>query len=612
MKHFSMTSLTARLRRFLSTRYVVLYCSLAVTLLAMLLTFANEIKPLRISMALGLSGDIIFIMLPLLWIRKRWWLCLIPAWTLALFFYANILNYRFWGDMLSFTAPAMIGNFGDILVNSIIGLTRPVDLVFLLSPSAFTLLYIVLKRRGITPPSRKVSVVSTAASVIIYVLAQINITMSVQRYNHVHGLPDDGLVSETSHRMFYEVSNRSYFFNSNGLVIYTIYNTANLISKFTADRTLSDSERAEVASFLSDIHNANVSQAHATDSVFATNRNKNLVVFIVESLNGTVLNSRVNGLEITPTLNRLATAHGSVCATNLVSIAKDGGSSDGQMIINTGLLPLIQGAAIMEFPDNSFLSLCSNLPGYEKVAVFADNGKVWNELPAFKAYGFDRILTNETVAQPLADQYMMKQAAELVKTMRQPFFLECVTVSMHTPFDIKGLQMPPEIEKSSLPLAEKHYLTLTHNFDKALGRFLNHLYATPSGRNTVVVITSDHSYDSTFGKTPSAQISYSSNHSTISTSYIPVVFIAANTNCTAHITRIGSQANIFPTILEIMNRTGEARHGYSGLDLSILNPALDGTIDHNANHHGNPSPDQLQSRQISTLILRGNYFSPLP
>ena len=91
----------------------------------------------------------------------------------------------------------------------------------------------------------------------------------------------------------------------------------------------------------------------------------------MESLNAVVVNMHVNGRPLTPVLNRLLEAEGTISCLNVISQVKDGGSSDGQMIYNTGLLPIKNGSAAMLFGSNDYPSLISTLKPASSMEIIA-------------------------------------------------------------------------------------------------------------------------------------------------------------------------------------------------------------------------------------------------
>lgn len=568
-----------------------LYGALTLSMLIMLLTFWQEAFYVNhVSFAICVA-DVALIAAPFWLIRRRFWLTLIPVWGLALFLIANILNFRFWGEFLSFSALTMAQNVGGLLISSILGLLKWRDLVYLAIPLAF--LYYVCGWKCSDCDSRRYAT-PVLISIGIFFVGQFGITLAKVHWQKSINIPSGSYIYETAQRII-PICSRINYFQSNGLSVYVCKNAVILFRDLFSSGTLTDSRKKEIAEYI-DRHNT----PH-TDG-FTQNCNKNLVIIVVESLNAEVINKTVNGFEISPHLNSLLRADGSISCLQVVPQIKDGGSSDGQMLINTGLLPLKDGCASMRYGStNTYPSIVKEL-GYEgSLAIFGDDGIVWNQTGAFKSYGFSKILYSKHFITPIEtrgrDGAMFDLALAELKTLKQPFILECITNSMHIPFQEECVVQPSRIADAGINETEKSYFTITNYFDTELARFLTELYKVSPKENTIVVITSDHSQS----------IATGSVLSTVDDTSVPAVFIAANTGVTASIGRIIGQVNIYPTILDIMG-LDETHSDYRGLGSSMLMPIVSGAVDVFGNNHGSLEDGAFSAIDISDDIIKSNYF----
>jgi phosphoglycerol transferase MdoB-like AlkP superfamily enzyme len=76
--------------------------------------------------------------------------------------------------------------------------------------------------------------------------------------------------------------------------------------------------------------------------------------------------------------------------------------------------------------------------------------------------------------------------------LRQPFFLEMVTMTMHTPYT-DGKVPPSWISRSDTLNAEaRGYLNCVHLTDSCIGAFIDNLHRHGLAGNTIVAIVSDH------------------------------------------------------------------------------------------------------------------------
>ena len=133
-----------------------------------------------------------------------------------------------------------------------------------------------------------------------------------------------------------------------------------------------------------------------SDSIANNNSNKNLILIVVESLNSEVIGATINGNKVTPVLESLLSEEGTVSSLNMVTQVYKGGSSDGQLLINTGLLPIATEAASMSYSDRIELpSLVKKLRKDNNIAVFADDASSWKQKEVYYNFGFDSVFCSE-------------------------------------------------------------------------------------------------------------------------------------------------------------------------------------------------------------------------
>ena len=367
---------------------------------------------------------------------------------------------------------------------------------------------------------------------------------------------------------------------------------------------LSDDDITEIDLYLKDI------PFPPSIDTLSVNKSKNLVVILVESLNSYVINRKINGHYLTPVMDSITNAEGSVVSLNMRPQIQDGISNDGQLMTNTGLLPLSRGIAMTEFGNtNTFPSLTKLLPSHSSTVVIGDNGFTWGEISSFKAFGFNSVLTEDDFKQRAEevgnDRAMFELGESIIKTIPKPFFMEFVTISTHTPFQDEGVEIPLWLQdETSLDFHERNYFAMVNYFDTQLGNFIDFLKSEGIWENTVIAIASDHSLSFAVGKMDNP------TGKKIEFTDIPCVFIAANTGVTKTIDTPTAQINVFPTLLHIMGATPQS--GYRGLDRSMLDPELKSAVDSKGDVYGNPSETDLvrqkKAVEISNLILRGDYF----
>ena len=84
-------------------------------------------------------------------------------------------------------------------------------------------------------------------------------------------------------------------------------------------------------------------------------KEKNLIIVQVEALQQFLINRKINGVDITPNLNRLIDE--SLYFDNIYYQVAGGNTSDAELLVNTSLYPAEEGAAFVRFAENKYYSL---------------------------------------------------------------------------------------------------------------------------------------------------------------------------------------------------------------------------------------------------------------
>lgn len=527
------------------------------------------------------TGDILLILLPYWLVGRRWrWTVIAPALFVAAFFLINIWYMRFWGDLLPLTALCMAANINGLLLGSVEGVAAPSDLMFVLPPVILLGAIIFLQKKVKKEPGTgwKTKCGWCVTVILIFGMSQLARTHSTAKWvrNHAEREVSISEVREIGLNIYRQNPRDTY--TSNGLLCHLYLMVKSYAASRNISRNLTESEIAEVNTFILN------KPSLPADSIFAANKHKNIVFVIVESLNSEVIGRRTANREITPVMNALISSEGSVSALNVIPQIRDGGSSDGQMIYNTGLLPL-KGAvtSFAALPHNDYVTLLNQFDRKENIAVFADDGTSWYQTDGYKKYGFNTIYTKNDFRSRAelqgCDGAMFSFAFDRIKELKQPFFVQLVSISMHIPFKDSGTEGLEWItENSTTSSAQTRYDLMTAYFDRELGRFIQRMKDAGLWENTILIIASDHSQTITNdGK----------EHGT------PITFIAANTGMTRRIDRKVGQIDAYPTMLRI---AGVENPAFSGVGVSMLDSL----------HSSFDRMDRMD--RISELIHCGNYF----
>lgn len=203
-----------------------------------------------------------------------------------------------------------------------------------------------------------------------------------------------------------------------------------------------------------------------------------LILILVESLETWAVTPKV-----TPNLCKfLDTQENTLWAKQVKSQTKGGNSSDGQMILNTGLLPVAQGAACNRFHSNTYPAL-SNL--YTPTAMIqpGDLG-TWNQLYMNKAYHIDTAFVNPQNIDALTFNILKSIVG------KYPYILT-MTMASHTPFEAFANQYPADIP-TDVPTIMTNYLNCLHYTDSCWGNFLSDIETDSVLHQSTICLMGDH------------------------------------------------------------------------------------------------------------------------
>lgn len=253
-----------------------------------------------------------------------------------------------------------------------------------------------------------------------------------------------------------------------------------------------------------------LSAASRSYPVSGVEHKRHCVVILAESFEGWMLERNVEGKEVTPYLNRWLKDSCTLYAPRVQTQVRGGRSIDAQLLVNTGLLPIANGAYSIRFPNHRYPSLAKALKQAcgEKgrmVGMTSDKRIVWNQQGVAMAFGFDRLYDEKSftkeermgVKKRVGDYPFLQQCAEKIAEEiagsgdSSRCFFQLVTYSGHGPFII-----PDEYKRISfspgMPEVLNNYLTAANYTDYAIGKFIERLQEEGLFDETMIVVTGDH------------------------------------------------------------------------------------------------------------------------
>jgi phosphoglycerol transferase MdoB-like AlkP superfamily enzyme len=254
------------------------------------------------------------------------------------------------------------------------------------------------------------------------------------------------------------------------------------------------SEKEEVNSTLSSLKEDKQDNSYA-----GMLKGKNLLVIQWESLENCVINQKIDGQEITPNVNKLLS--NSLYFNNFYEQTYGGTSSDAELMTNTSVFPVREGATFFRYPSNTYKYSLPNIfknMGYSTLASHPDKGSYWNWMTALKSMGYEKLLdsadydTSDAINLGVSDESYLKQFGEVLKNQKSPYMAYTITLTSHSPFDMpqndRYIKLPQNLEGSKLG----GYFQSINYTDRYIGQLLNDLEQSGALDNTVVVMYGDH------------------------------------------------------------------------------------------------------------------------
>ncbi len=327
---------------------------------------------------------------------------------------------------------------------------------------------------------------------------------------------------------------------------------------------------------------------------------KNIIVILVESFESFALEAKdMHGNYLMPYMHTLAMGQHTLFADKIKCQVTYGGSSDGQLLCQTGLLPLQSGAAAKLFPDNEY-------PNYAHLFDYASvlnpcEARIWNQGITTYSYGYDTLLNRpaELTDRWMYDNESFKRLDNILEQSNASFCHLLITCDSHTPFEKipidDAIAFDPE-----MPNDLKKYLNCIRETDRAFGEWFTEWQHTKQAQNTVVVITGDHTIHkdaileelATYAKKVDWSIQSGKT-------YCPLIIFDATLTQNTYVPEMCYQMDIYPTIMHLI---GAERYYWKGFGVNLL----DSTV------RKNRIISEIEAYNTSNDMIRCNYFTILP
>ena len=457
----------------------VLWCIATLAAKPLILAQAALLEPTAVADWLILAFAVLVPVIAMLILprRVRPWVLLAIGIFCSLLLLADVVYYRFFGDVLS--TPAMLAARQTGHLWGSVGTLVTPGLVWLVIdwPFAVWLVWRMSRRAVPSAPSR--AGMLTAAAVTLAGLTVGALAVSAPRV----------LASTPLDQMFRARS----VVEELGPFGYHAYDTWTYVRGTWLRPPVTPAQVEDAAAWLRER-----APLRAGGQAFGAARGRNLIVVQVESLQDFAVDFTVGGQEVMPHLRRWT--GDSLRFTNVTDQTGEGRTSDAEFTTMTSLLPLDHGAVAFRFPGNRYAALPRVLTehGYATLSAVAFEPGFWNRQVMHPSYGFQRSLfepdfqMTEQIGWGLNDRDFLQQMVPRLEQLPKPFGAWLITLSLHHPFEAfpdahKVLRLGA-LEGTSFG----NYLHTMRFFDQALEDFKAALARDGLLDDSLVVVFGDH------------------------------------------------------------------------------------------------------------------------
>lgn len=262
-------------------------------------------------------------------------------------------------------------------------------------------------------------------------------------------------------------------------------------------------------------------------------KGKNIIVIHAESIQNFLISddllngkpAKFNGIEVTPTLNKLAKE--GIYFSNFYAQESAGTSSDTEFTFNSSLLPSSNGTVFMNYFDREYVTIPKMLGemGYYTFSMHGNKGSAWNRAVVHPRFGYNNFYyynsaydLNENIGLGLSDKSFFNQSADIIKGINQKYtnwYGLLIMLTNHTPFssineyaeetgwiyevNYKYEEWSSETGKMEEVVSNYMEGTKLGNYfksaryaDEAIGEFIEKLDSEGLLDNTVIIIYGDH------------------------------------------------------------------------------------------------------------------------
>lgn len=503
-----------------------------------------------------LAASILFASVTFLLRDKRWLILL--SFLIDTWFIANLIYMRNNHILLDAEAFNMSSNLHGYFWSVLIYIEWGIDLIFYGLTALFCIVY-----RYTTKSARRwrAWIIVVLASVVLRLVGEAiyvsehKTSFDVLPFARERREPVYGMHFPTT------VANTSVLYSP----VYILTDYFLMINGIQPERPLTDTDLQTMTE---------LDNGQSTDTLQSP-----LIIILLESLENWVLTP-----QIMPNLYRLTQSDHVFYANRIHTQIVGAPSADGQLIINTGLLPINAGGTCLYYGKNTYPSVMSLAPD-STVCLLPHDLRVWNQTEMSPAYGYDT-----TICYSDIDTLLFQKLNSLIDEGMQ--YIQCITQSTHAPFvseEYSRLPLPED-----MPWVMYNFIRAFNALDDGLGYFVRKLETDSLLQQFTIVITADHRILHYEKRCQMQQYADAHNMNMCPMDdCLPLIIYSPKIQGNIHCTDDAYQMDIYPTYMSLL---GVENYRWRGFGINLIENTKLRFIQEN------------EAYILSDKLIRNNYF----
>ena len=413
--------------------------------------------------------------------KKAYWIILFFNFLQSLWLIANMLYYREFSDFISVGILGSASSVENNFSKALLAIIHPADLLVFLDVIILAGLLLAGKftidKTGIP---KKFAGLTTVLSVVLMLVG-----FGISETNR------PGLLT----RSF----DNHYIVKYLGLNEYAAVNLVQTIQQNSTRKNAVNDDLDEVRQSI------NQNRVPVNVSYFGTQKGKNVFVFHLESFQQFLIDYQVDGREVTPNLNAFFHDANTLSFDNFYHQVGQGKTADAETMLDNSLFGLPSGAAMTKYgTDNTFQAAPTILSqqGYTSASFHGDVASFWNRDNTYKSWGYDYFFSvpyyksaknkDNSIGYGLKDKFFLRESAEYIEQLPQPFYAKLITVTNHYPYEVDSQMAENFPATTTGDKTVDGYVQTAYYLDQAFKEFIDWLKASGLYNNSLIYAYGDH------------------------------------------------------------------------------------------------------------------------